>query len=273
MDMADQNLVVTVDDVGMSRGINRATAELVAAGEVSAGAVMTNFSATQDAFTRFRDNEAIQLGVHLNLSDGYPLTLSRDSRLVREDGRFRDRVWVWTYAQIMDEALEREIMGELRAQIEVFQAHGLYPHHLTSHTHFHALPALRELVLQLAAEYRVGWVRATRPRAGVTPLTPGLILEPEADTETCLTPDYVIALAPWQWLPPEFLLRAMTSLEGSIELVLHADDAADEDFPAYARYGPAMRYREMVYLKRLMQLAREENVLLPLGVIAPAAVD
>src|SRR5438105_9777241 len=81
---------VTSDDCGLSVGINLATLDLHVRGIVSSASVMTNFPSTAHALELFRPYPSLRLGVHLNLSDGVPLSaLSSPSALTRADGRFR----------------------------------------------------------------------------------------------------------------------------------------------------------------------------------------
>src|SRR5437762_4661691 len=79
-------LIVTSDDCGLSPGINLATLDLHAQGIVSSASVMTNFPSTQHALELFRAYPSLSVGVHLNLSEGAPLTHS--ASLTGRDGRF-----------------------------------------------------------------------------------------------------------------------------------------------------------------------------------------
>ena len=64
-----------------------------------------------------------------------------------------------------------EVEEELRRQIERLQAAGLPLVHANSHQHLHVLPKIFEIVLRLAEEHRIPFVRIPREPAarGLSP--------------------------------------------------------------------------------------------------------
>ena len=65
---------------------------------------------------------------------------------------------------------DAEVEAELRRQIERLLAAGLRLVHANSHQHLHVLPRIFEIVLRLAEEYRIPWVRVPRdPAAALSP--------------------------------------------------------------------------------------------------------
>ncbi len=250
--------MITADDCGLSEAINDAAVALHRQGIVTAASVMTNFPATQHALALFRQHPALEVGVHLNLSDGFPLTaIPPNSDLTRSDGQFRDRYVLLARGLLPPQALLTLARAELRAQIDVLLAAGFAPAHLTTHCHFHALPALRDLVYSLADEYGVGWVRATDYRATSLPFN--LLLDKASRAShphAFQVPDYLVSLKQWLEKPAPELLSELLSLGGTVEIVLHPGAKHDATFPPEVRYTPAERYKEVVYIEQLHRLLR-----------------
>src|SRR5215218_9462329 len=115
-----------------------------------------------------------------------------------------------------------QMRTELRAQIEVLCQAGIRPAHLTTHCHFHVLPALRELVYDLAEEYRVTWVRSYSHKATSTPFN--LLLDKatqERKKGAFVVPNYLVTLRHWLDRSPDTLLTELRSLNGTVEIVVH----------------------------------------------------
>lgn len=254
-------LIITGDDCGLSDGINHATLRLYKRGMLSSASLMTNFPAAHHAITLFQQHPELEMGVHLNLSDGLPLTqLAADGDLTRSDGRFHDRYLLWAKALFPSTALLELIEAELRAQIDVLVKAGIQPAHLTSHCHFHAIPAIREIVYRLAAEYGVLWVRSTDYRA--TSIPNNWLLQKQSRSAPDLpfvVPDYLVTLRHWLEKPAADLLDEIHSLNGIVELIVHPGDYHDLSFPAGVRYTPAERQQEMVYLEEFCELLERQT--------------
>jgi len=247
-------LLVTCDDCGLSEGINQAVHDLYVKHHVTVASVMTNFPAAQHAFELFQPLRGLEIGVHLNLSDGFPLTeLPTSSELIRSDGHFRDRLLLYAQSFFPSSTLRASIRNELIAQIEVCRRAGFEPAHLTTHTHFHVIPALREIVFELADTYNVNWVRAIRYRATILPFNPILTPDPLPDAPASYgVPDYTIPIKYWLETPPEQLLQTLSEVTGRVEMVVHPSYTPDPTFPSEVRYLPEERHREQRYLEQVM---------------------
>ena len=165
-------LIINGDDFGLTEGINKAIEQLHGRGRLNSTSLVVNTTWSEDAIEIARGAPDLRLGVHLNLSTGKPLSNSNSvNTLVRRDGRFFD----------MPAFLSRFLAGrinigevelELQTQIEKALDGGLQPSHLDSHMHFHAVPALAELVNKLANTYGIFTVRNPNLSAFLMP-SPG----------------------------------------------------------------------------------------------------
>ena len=166
-----KKLIVTCDDCGLSEGINLATVDLYEQGFVTAATVMTNFPAAQHALDLFARYPLLDVGVHLNLTDGFPLTgIETSSELTQRDGSFKPKSMLIMNALIARQSFLDLVEAELTAQIEFFLNRGLQPQHLTTHIHFHCFSSLRKIIYNLARKFDIGWVRNSELRRGVATL-------------------------------------------------------------------------------------------------------
>ena len=248
---------VTSDDCGLSEGINIATAELHQQGIINAASIITNYPAANHAFELFQQYPDLEIGAHLNLTEGTPICTDLESSvLLRSDGSFRDRVNLFTRFWILSDSLVMELERELSAQMAVFNQAGIQPQHVTTHMHFHSIPALRNIVLALAEKYDVDWVRPYDYRNvilnGVIP-TQLNVASHEHDAHPFAVPDYLILVRYWMQYPAETLAQKLLELDGTVEIVSHPSIADDPQFPDNVRYPPVERHQETIYLQELWQ--------------------
>ena len=238
------NLILTADDCGLSPGINRDAARLHEAGLITAASIMTNMPAAADAFATFAPCDTLELGVHLNLSDGTPLSaLPLSSDLLTGDGSFRNQFLLYAQAVFAGETYLSHIENELRTQIEYFiRLGGRRPQHLTTHCHFHVIASLRHIVYRLAEDYDVVWVRPSDYRFTAVPFNPMLTGNSLPDQPPHLiVPDYLVSLKNWLGHSPEAMIQQLQTIGGLVEMVVHPGDVDDPAYPDAVRYGPAER--------------------------------
>ena len=253
-----QRLIVTADDCGMSEGINQATYDLHKRGYISAASVMTNFPGYQHALELFSDCPELDIGVHLNLTDGRPVDRRGPyhSHLLKNDHSFRDKFSLYLRGMFFSKDTIRWIRSELDAQLRRLVDAGVRPQHITTHHHFHSLPILRDIVHELAAVYQVVWVRGHSFRATISPHAILPHMQKQSQRYAFFMPDYVTGIQGWiSRLPAEFADR-VASLPGTVEIVAHPGLANDPDFPMSLSYGPAPRYAETQYLIEALDLLR-----------------
>ncbi|MYI41571.1 MAG: ChbG/HpnK family deacetylase [Chloroflexi bacterium] len=153
------------------------------------------------------------------------------------------------------------IRGELDLQMRRCLDFGIAPQHITTHHHFHTLPILREIVHELAAVYRVRWVRGHDFRAMLTPSAFLLRRQRSASRYNFSMPDYLAGVQGWMKHAPSEFARRVAQLDGTIEIVVHpAPAATDDDFPSHIDYGPAPRYAEAQFLVRAIDHLRELGI-------------
>lgn len=152
-----RTLIVTADDAGLHEGMTEGAIRAHRQGIVTACSVVANGAAFEHAVERLKDEPALEVGVHLTLVEEKPLTAARFAR------KFTTFVPRYIARQISLGNIERE----LRAQVERVAGSGLTLTHLNGHQHLHLLPRIFELVLRLADEYRIPYVRIVDDHGGM----------------------------------------------------------------------------------------------------------
>jgi predicted glycoside hydrolase/deacetylase ChbG (UPF0249 family) len=135
-------------------------------GILTACSIVANGDHFEDAARALRESPDLDVGVHLAFVGERPLSppgevrslLGRDEGLLRDHRAFLQRHYA---GGVVLGELEREA----RRQVERVREAGLAVRHLNAHQHLHVVPAVFEIVLRLAQEHRVPYVRVPRDAA------------------------------------------------------------------------------------------------------------
>ncbi len=255
-------LIITADDCGLSEGINQSIYDLHQRGYVSAASVMTNFPAHRHALDLLRNCAELDLGIHLALTDGHPVTAFDDHHphLLNEDFSFRSNISLYIRSHFFSEGAVDWIRRELDAQMRRFTDVGLRPMHISTHHHFHAIPLLRRIVHALADQYRADWVRGHDFRASPSLRHP--LQRAQRKPENCAfaMPDYMTAIQSHVSRPVEEFCARIAALDGTVEIVVHPSPPRDPDFPSDMHYGPRQRTIETEFLIRAVDRLRQLGI-------------
>jgi chitin disaccharide deacetylase len=157
------SVIVNGDDFGRSAQVNAGILESHRAGILTSASLMVAEPACGEAVAAARDCPELDVGLHLVACNGKSLLGPRRLRgLVDDRGCFpRSEVWAGLrYA--FDPTLRGRLRDEFRAQIERHLESVGHLFHLDGHHNLHLHPVLADLVLPLASEYRVPYVRLVR---------------------------------------------------------------------------------------------------------------
>jgi len=119
--------------------------------------------ACADAVAAARDYPGLDVGLHLVSCNGRSVLPARQLRgLVDDSGCFpRSEVWAGV-RYVLRRALRPKLRDEFRAQFDRHLALVGYLNHVNGHHNLHLHPVLIDIVLDLAAAYRVPYVRVVR---------------------------------------------------------------------------------------------------------------
>lgn len=151
-------LIVNADDFGYFRCVSEGILRAATHGIVTATGVFANRPDFEAQAERLGDHPAIDVGVHLNLTDGTPLTQELENKLGPWSGRFPGKYGL-AAAVLSGRIGRQEVEREWRTQIERCLACGLELRFVNSHEHVHMLPPLFPVATALARDYGVAHIR------------------------------------------------------------------------------------------------------------------
>lgn len=165
-----KRLIVNADDFGISERRNAGILEAHRRGIVTAVSLLANGSAWDDALRLLREAPELDVGLHLNLSEGPPLVAGHRT-LVDPDGEFHGKAQTRKFAELwrLDPA---EIERETEAQIRRLLDAGFRISHLDGHQHLHVWRAVAEPVARVARSFEIAFVRRPKDRWADAPGVP-----------------------------------------------------------------------------------------------------
>lgn len=105
-----------------------------------------------------------ELGVHLNLTQGHPLTRSYPFELLDVRGCFPGIGRLFAALYRRRRLYEAAVLAELAAQVEFLRDHGQRPTHLNGHQYIELLPGVRPAVRELLERHQIPALRLARER-------------------------------------------------------------------------------------------------------------
>src|SRR5215470_17528544 len=155
-----KQLIVNADDFGLTKRVSEAIVEAHRHGIVTSTTLMADGAAFEAATALSRQMPRLGIGVHLNLSEGIPVSPAPSiPSLLNARGRLHltpGRLWK---AIAMRRVCVADVETELRGQIAKIRRAGIRPTHLDGHKHVHIVPDVSDIVVRLAQEFSVSSVR------------------------------------------------------------------------------------------------------------------
>ncbi len=152
-------VIISADDFGISPEVNRAILKSFTDGFISSASIMANMPSFGMACRMAHQFDLTdKIGVHLNLSEGRPLskTLLNCKRFCRANGLFRRKINGLVF---LDSEEKKAIKEELDAQIQKCIDNGIRPAYIDSHHHYHTEWAVNKIVAELAFDHNITAVR------------------------------------------------------------------------------------------------------------------
>lgn len=161
-------LVVTADDLGLSRGVTKGVLEAHRDGIVRSTSLLVTFPASAEGAELARAERDLEIGLHLDLVGGWPTQdPSSVPTLCDGEGKFFP-LSEFTKRLFTGRIRASELATELRAQVERARGWGVPALAWDSHRHVHLMPPVARVVAALARELGAGWIRRGRaPRPTV----------------------------------------------------------------------------------------------------------
>lgn len=166
-------VIINADDFGFSEGVSRGILRAHLQGVVTSTTVAANMPAAGPSLSLLRDAPRLGVGVHLNCTQGPPLSDLGRAMLAGPDGRMNFTAMGVIIACLWQPRLVKAIEAEFDAQIRWALDHGLKPTHLDSHRHSHAFCPIFKAAAGLARRYDIAFIRRHRERLpGAWPACP-----------------------------------------------------------------------------------------------------
>jgi chitin disaccharide deacetylase len=176
------------DDLGMNRGVTDGIMQGFRQGLLTSTSLLSNGPDAERALTLWKELLADQaaarlplhgwrarledpltrfdLGVHLNLTQGRPLTgKNYPGELLDQSGRFPGVFALFARLKHHGVRLCGHIQTELARQVEFLLDHGVQPTHLNGHQYIELLPVVADFVPQLLCRYHIRVVRVAEERS------------------------------------------------------------------------------------------------------------
>ena len=155
-----RNLIVNADDLAWAEGVNRGIAEAHRNGIVTSTTILANGTAFASAVELVKATPSIGVGVHLNLSDGKPVSPPETvPSIVNDRGEFKGGPEALLLRVARRNLQLNEVEIEWERQIQKVVNAGIQPTHLDGHKHVHMLPGMFEIALRLAKRNAIAAVR------------------------------------------------------------------------------------------------------------------
>ena len=156
------NIVINADDFGWNESCSKAILEAFEKDFITTSTAVANGAYFEEAVRKIKGTPyEKQIGIHLNLTEGVPLTkdIQKDPFFCDETGMFH---MGFPRYQKLNAARRRMVYEELTAQVEKYLKTGLSCHHVDSHHHIHTAPYITPIVLKVMQEHDLKGLRLHR---------------------------------------------------------------------------------------------------------------
>jgi len=160
-----KQLIITSDDFGLSRGVNRAVEQGWNNGLLTCASIMPGASAFDEAVKIARRNPGLQIGLHLTLVQGRGvLPPDEIPALVDASGNFTDNAVMAGIRYFFDRGLYCQLKREIEAQIKKVLDAGISLTHIDGHLNIHLHPTVFRILAELMPRYGITTFRLAQER-------------------------------------------------------------------------------------------------------------
>jgi predicted glycoside hydrolase/deacetylase ChbG (UPF0249 family) len=151
-------VIINADDMGLSETVNAAIDEGLRAGWLTSATIIAGAPAFEQAVQISKKYPQCSFGVHLDLMDYGPLSISKASlKYCKSDG-----TWNRTFEKNSSLKDTKFVIKEWIAQIDYIRSNGIKISHIDSHYHIHTLPNVFIALKRIQPLANIFKVRTTR---------------------------------------------------------------------------------------------------------------
>jgi hopanoid biosynthesis associated protein HpnK len=160
-----KSLIVSADDFGLTEKVNDGIAAAHRDGIITSASLLANGRAFASAAEILRSNPNLDAGLHLNLTEGEPVTEgSMIPSLAGRSGFLYHSPAKLALAVLRHRVRISDIEREIRSQLEKILKAGVRLTHVDGHKHLHVAPSIFAAIARIAPEYGIKAVRTTVER-------------------------------------------------------------------------------------------------------------
>ncbi len=164
-----RSVIVNGDDFGLSPEVNAGIIRAHREGVLNSASLMVAEASREEAARAARQFPGLDVGLHLVVCRGRSVLAPAEiSPLVDSAGRFVENPVLGGLRYFFNRSLRDKLRAEFRAQIEQHLKLVGHLYHIDGHLNFHVHPVLADIMIELAAEYKVPCVRLPRESAMTT---------------------------------------------------------------------------------------------------------
>jgi hopanoid biosynthesis associated protein HpnK len=161
-----KQVIITSDDFGFSREVNAAVRRAHREGVLTAASLMVAGDARDEAAAIAHDSPELDVGLHLVVCRGTSVLPAADLPNLTDANRgFPENPVMAGMRYFFERRLRSLLRDEIRAQIELHLQLVGKLNHIDGHLNFHVHPAIADILIELAVEYRVPCLRLARDNA------------------------------------------------------------------------------------------------------------
>lgn len=177
-------IVLHADDFGMNPAVNEGILQVFRQGLLTSTSLLANAPAAEAACAAWPklmsevrsrsiptlsrrqvlgdDLKPFDLGIHLNLTQGFPLSENYPAELLGPQGQFPGIGTVFRQLRRVGTPFREAVRRELSLQIERMLDLGVQPTHLNGHQYVEMMPEVASLIPDLATRYSIRIVRVAK---------------------------------------------------------------------------------------------------------------
>ncbi len=153
-------IITNADDFGLSDNINTGIARCMREGIVKSASLLVNAKGTLHAVELARNQPQIDLGIHLCLVQGKPLSNPKDiPSLIGNNGYFLKNHFDFLIKLWLNKINLQEVESECRLQIQKALSYNLCFTHIDTHQHLHIHPKIIKIITRLAGFFGIRYLR------------------------------------------------------------------------------------------------------------------
>jgi len=156
------NLIINADDFGISKAVNYAIMAAMDSTICTDTTLLANFDESENAANlAISMNRTDRVGIHLNLTEGFPLSLKirNEPRFCNQEGYFHNKKL--KRIALLSKSEKIAVQEELTSQIRLCRKFGIPISHADSHNHIHEEPGLGLLVMDILKNENIPYLRLT----------------------------------------------------------------------------------------------------------------